>query len=50
MNCNLCNAEGAHATKINDIPRWLCWDCTKKLVIEHREKKIPPTPFCEARA
>lgn len=41
--CEQCKDPHAHITRIGGMYRWLCWSCTKKLVIKDREQKTPST-------
>lgn len=46
MICEQCKQEQAHITKIGGVLRWLCWDCTKKMVLDGRVKdKDSPSFF-----
>jgi len=36
--CEQCKDPHAHITRIGGMYRWLCWSCTKKAVLEGREK------------
>lgn len=33
-----CNNGGAEVSRIGGIIRWMCFECTKKMVMEDREK------------
>ena len=49
MICEQCKLEQAHITKIGGQYRWLCWDCTKKAVLENRARESNTTYFEKAK-
>jgi len=49
MICEQCKLEQAHITKIGGVLRWLCWDCTKALVLENRARESNTTYFEKAK-